>query len=250
MESSFGLYYYGARWYDPALGRFVQADTIVPEASQGSQAWDRYAYVNNNPLRYTDPTGHEDVEHTCYNPEDPGCINNDEKSDLSGINNTETTETPPLPDEPPDFNNPLPDGNPPPPNVNGLPNDQWELGNWSGLGRGYKNAKDPRGPVYRPDKGYKNTGNNNGEMPHWHVRSPGTQDTAFPENYQWGYPGQRKYPGEYNKPTGRYEMGMPELEDIAAPASVPIGFYVVYRIVRAVLSPACGPGLPVCVLAP
>jgi RHS repeat-associated protein len=57
-KASFGLYYYGARWYDPALGRFVQADTIVPEASQGVQAWDRYAYVNNNPLQNIDPTGH------------------------------------------------------------------------------------------------------------------------------------------------------------------------------------------------
>jgi RHS repeat-associated protein len=51
------LYYYGARWYDPLLGRFVQPDTIVPSA-QGTQAFDRYAYVNNNPLRYTDPSGH------------------------------------------------------------------------------------------------------------------------------------------------------------------------------------------------
>ena len=53
-----GLYYYGARWYDSALSRFVQADTIVPEQMQGVQAWDRYAYVNNNPLKYTDPSGH------------------------------------------------------------------------------------------------------------------------------------------------------------------------------------------------
>jgi len=50
-------YYYGARWYDPLLGRFIQADTIVPSA-QGTQAFDRYAYVNNNPLRYADPSGH------------------------------------------------------------------------------------------------------------------------------------------------------------------------------------------------
>ncbi len=53
-ESSFGLYYYGGRWYDTALGRFVQADTIVPDGVQGL---DRYAYVNNNPLKYTDPSG-------------------------------------------------------------------------------------------------------------------------------------------------------------------------------------------------
>jgi RHS repeat-associated protein len=53
-----GLYYYGARWYDPALGRFAQADSIIPEATQGAQAWDRYAGMNNNPVKYTDPTGH------------------------------------------------------------------------------------------------------------------------------------------------------------------------------------------------
>ncbi len=52
-----GLYFYGAHWYDPSLGRFTQPDTDVPE-SQGVQAYDRYAYVGNNPLRYVDPTGH------------------------------------------------------------------------------------------------------------------------------------------------------------------------------------------------
>jgi RHS repeat-associated protein len=56
-ESSFGLYYYGARWYDSSLNRWTQPDTDVPE-SQGVQAWDRYAYVNNSPTNYTDPSGH------------------------------------------------------------------------------------------------------------------------------------------------------------------------------------------------
>ena len=51
------IYYYNARWYDPAIGRFMQADTIVPP-HQGTQGFDRYAYVNNNPMRYTDPSGH------------------------------------------------------------------------------------------------------------------------------------------------------------------------------------------------
>ncbi|MEZ4616309.1 MAG: RHS repeat-associated core domain-containing protein [Caldilineaceae bacterium] len=49
------MYYYGARWYDPALGRFVQPDTIVPDPGE-AKAFDRYAYVLNNPLRYVDPT--------------------------------------------------------------------------------------------------------------------------------------------------------------------------------------------------
>jgi RHS repeat-associated protein len=52
-----GLHDYGARWYDSLLGRFIQPDTVVPLGSQGVQAWDRFAYVNNNPVRYTDPTG-------------------------------------------------------------------------------------------------------------------------------------------------------------------------------------------------
>lgn len=56
-NDGFGLMFYNARWYDPALGRFAQADTIIPQ-SQGVQAWDRYAYVSNNPVRYDDPTGH------------------------------------------------------------------------------------------------------------------------------------------------------------------------------------------------
>jgi len=51
-----GLMHYGARYYHGGLGRFVSADTIVPEAGN-PQDFNRYAYVRNNPLRYTDPTG-------------------------------------------------------------------------------------------------------------------------------------------------------------------------------------------------
>jgi len=49
--------YYNARWYDPALGRFTQADTIIPGAGN-PMAWDRYAYVYNNPVSLSDPSGH------------------------------------------------------------------------------------------------------------------------------------------------------------------------------------------------
>ncbi len=50
--------YYGARWYDPSLGRFAQADTVLPGAGN-PQAWDRYAYSLNNALKYVDPSGHD-----------------------------------------------------------------------------------------------------------------------------------------------------------------------------------------------
>jgi RHS repeat-associated protein len=51
----FGLMFFNARWLDPAIGRFTQADTIIPPGVQGL---DRYAYANNSPLVYIDPTGH------------------------------------------------------------------------------------------------------------------------------------------------------------------------------------------------
>jgi RHS repeat-associated protein len=57
-SETFGLYFYGARWYDSSLGRFTSPDTVIPETSQGVQAWDRYAYTNNNPMKYNDPSGH------------------------------------------------------------------------------------------------------------------------------------------------------------------------------------------------
>jgi RHS repeat-associated protein len=54
--NDFGLMFYNARWLDVSLGRFAQADTITPKGVQGL---DRYAYVNNSPIRYVDPSGHQ-----------------------------------------------------------------------------------------------------------------------------------------------------------------------------------------------
>ena len=51
------MYFYNARYYDGTLGRFLSADTIVPSPAN-PQSLNRYAYTLNNPLRYTDPTGH------------------------------------------------------------------------------------------------------------------------------------------------------------------------------------------------
>ena len=61
--NDFGLIYYGARFYDPSLGRWNQPDSIIPEASQGTQAWDRMGFVNNNPVRYFDLNGRSAYEY-------------------------------------------------------------------------------------------------------------------------------------------------------------------------------------------
>jgi RHS repeat-associated protein len=73
-EAALGIYWFQSRWYDGSLGRFTQPDTIVPTQTQGTQAWDRYAFVNNNPVRYTDPTGHRCV---AADGEDGECLNDD-----------------------------------------------------------------------------------------------------------------------------------------------------------------------------
>ena len=44
------------RIYDPTLGRFLQTDPYI-QAPKNSQNYNRYSYVINNPVSYTDPNG-------------------------------------------------------------------------------------------------------------------------------------------------------------------------------------------------
>jgi RHS repeat-associated protein len=61
-RDSFQLDYMHARYYDPMMGRFLSGDPKLnlKRALRQPQNWNRYSYVMNNPLKYTDPTG-EDV---------------------------------------------------------------------------------------------------------------------------------------------------------------------------------------------
>jgi RHS repeat-associated protein len=52
-----GLMYFNARYYSQTLGRFVSADSIVARPSN-PQAFNRYSYVYNSPVNFTDSTGH------------------------------------------------------------------------------------------------------------------------------------------------------------------------------------------------
>ena len=53
-----GLIHMNGRLYDPALHRFLQPDNFVQDPFN-TQNFNRYGYVLNNPLLYTDPTGEE-----------------------------------------------------------------------------------------------------------------------------------------------------------------------------------------------
>ena len=56
-EPGVGLVYLGARWYDPELGRFLSPDPAGYDPGV-YESFNRYAYGNNNPYKYTDPDGH------------------------------------------------------------------------------------------------------------------------------------------------------------------------------------------------
>jgi RHS repeat-associated protein len=56
-DSETGLDYYNFRYYNSDIRRFAQPDDIIQDW-YNPQDLNRYSYVRNNPLRYTDPTGH------------------------------------------------------------------------------------------------------------------------------------------------------------------------------------------------
>ncbi len=57
MMDGLGIIHMNGRIYDPTLGRFLQADPHI-QAPNNSQSYNRYAYVLNNPMSYTDPSGY------------------------------------------------------------------------------------------------------------------------------------------------------------------------------------------------
>ena len=63
MDDEIGLVNMNARIYDPVIGRFLSPDALIPNPGD-LQSYNRYSYVNNNPLSFTDPTGHAPVPGT------------------------------------------------------------------------------------------------------------------------------------------------------------------------------------------
>jgi RHS repeat-associated protein len=53
-----GFYYYGARYYDPATGRFTTRDPVFGDLTD-PQSLNRYSYCRNNPHKYVDKNGRD-----------------------------------------------------------------------------------------------------------------------------------------------------------------------------------------------
>src|SRR5690606_16115817 len=66
MDKETGMYYYGARYYDPRISIFVSVDPLAEETMEP------YLYTGNNPIMFTDPTGmsKEGGEDWVYNKKD------------------------------------------------------------------------------------------------------------------------------------------------------------------------------------
>jgi len=61
QDESTGLQYFGARYYDPAIGRFMAMDPATV-AENNVHGFNRYLYGNNNPYRYQDPNGSSPID--------------------------------------------------------------------------------------------------------------------------------------------------------------------------------------------
>ncbi len=60
-DTETGLSYFGARYYEPIVGRFMSADPQRFDEAN-IQSFNRYAYANNNPYKFVDPDGESPLD--------------------------------------------------------------------------------------------------------------------------------------------------------------------------------------------
>jgi RHS repeat-associated protein len=78
LGQSMGLNHMNGRVQDAITGRFLSADPYIPDPSN-TQDYNRYSYVDNNPLSFTDPTGFDPY---CNPTTEPGASCPDISSDI------------------------------------------------------------------------------------------------------------------------------------------------------------------------
>ncbi|WP_257988622.1 GH-E family nuclease, partial [Bacillus sp. V33-4] len=90
-DAKAGLVDFGARWYSPNEGRFTTMDTFAGWSNQ-PLTLNRYSYVHNNPVNFTDPSGHCE---TTSDSDDTYCI--PKPKPPTGGGNGGSTPPPPAP---------------------------------------------------------------------------------------------------------------------------------------------------------
>lgn len=55
-DAETGFYYLNSRYYDPEIGRFINADGLIDQSD--FSGYNLFAYCGNNPVMRTDPSGH------------------------------------------------------------------------------------------------------------------------------------------------------------------------------------------------
>jgi RHS repeat-associated protein len=92
-DAETGMIDMSARIYDPAIGHFLSADPLVSDPGDG-QSWNRYAYVRNNPLTLTDPSGLQ-ASGIERRETESGCVGCGKTTYLGSISNPNPSQTQP-----------------------------------------------------------------------------------------------------------------------------------------------------------
>jgi RHS repeat-associated protein len=109
-----GLYFFGGRYYDPAIGRFTSSDNHGGSL-ENPQSLNPYAYVLKNPVRFVDPDGF-DAEGG-----DEGDNDREDNDNNGNNNNPNSIETGHIPDPAPPAPDPREMGPPAPPRESNPP---------------------------------------------------------------------------------------------------------------------------------
>ena len=56
-DTETGLYYLQSRYYNPKVGRFINADSVIAGVGGSIQGYNMFAYCFNNPVNMSDPSG-------------------------------------------------------------------------------------------------------------------------------------------------------------------------------------------------